>query len=345
MQGHAGDDRRWRRPLARRLRALGCACLQALALAAMCAGHLRAAPPGAVRLDRGRFTVLHYPADGTMAEAVLAAAVSRDSFPSLPRSSSRILIMIAPDGATFRDWAGPSAGPATAAVAFAEQRRVVMRGRRAPPNRDDPLRVLRHELAHVALYEYLGVHADRWFDEGYASYAAGEERNDGFLATNVALSFRRMPALAAVDTLLTSARPSVARAGYALALRAVTDLAAMDSQLGLEPLLIAWKQRGSFDLATRRAYAITAERFESEWQNRTRWRFAFLAVGVDSAAALSLLLVCLLPLWQSKRRAQQARLDAMRAREAMNEGISRSLALDSMLGSIGGGRGESGSDA
>ncbi len=345
MQGHAGDDRRWRRPLARRLRAWASACLSALALAAICAGHLRAVPPGAVRLDRGRFTVLHYPIDGTMAEAVLAAAVTRDSFPSLPRSSSRILILIAPDVATFREWAGPSAGPATAAVAFAEQHRVVLRGRGAPPNTEDPLQVLRHELAHVALYEYLGVHADRWFDEGYASYAAGEERNDGFLATNIALMFRRMPALAAVDTLLTSARPSVARAGYALALRAVTDLAGLDSQLGLEPLLKAWKERGSFDLAARRAYAITTERFESEWQNRTRWSFAFLAVGVDSAAALSLLLLGLVPLWQSKRREQRARLDAMRAREATHEDVSRSLALDSMLRSIGGRRGESAPDA
>lgn len=293
------------------------------------------APPGAVRLDGGRVTVLHYPADRVMAEAALAAAVARDSFPWLPRASSRILIMIAPDVATFREWAGPSAGASTAAVAFAEQRRVVMRGRGAPPNHDDPLQVLRHELAHVALYEYLGLHADRWFDEGYASYAAGEERNDGFLATNLALLFRRMPTLPGIDTLLASRHPTVARAGYALALRAVTDLAAIDRRLGLEPLLAAWKERGSFDLATRRAFAITAGRFEADWQNRNRWRFVFLAVGVDSALVVAVMLLGLVPLWRSRRRAHQARLAAMRERETTTEHASGAAALDSLLHSIG----------
>ncbi len=273
-----------------------------------------------------------------MAEAVLAEAVAHDSFPGLPRASSRVLVMIAPDVATFREWAGPSAGEHTAAVTFAEQRRVVMRGRGAPPNRDDPLRVLRHELAHVALYEYLGVHADRWFDEGYASYAAGEERSASFFATNVALVFRRMPTLTTVDTLLISTRPSVALAGYALALRAVTDLAAIDRERGLAPLFEAWKVRGSFDLALRRAYAVTTDDFERSWQQRTRWGFALPALLADSAVVFALMLLPLVPAYRSRVRAQRARLEAMRAREAITERSAQSAALDGLIASIGGPR-------
>lgn len=305
-----------------------------MVLSAVVSASVLAAPPGAARLESGRFTVIHYPADRTMASAALADAVARDSFPWLPRGAARVLIMIAPDAATFSEWAGPSAGQSTAAVAFAEQRRVVMRGRRASQSHDDPLRVLRHELAHVALYEYLNLHADRWFDEGYASYAAGEDRSDGLVATNIALMLRRMPSLPALDSMLTSSRPAVARGGYALALRAVTDLAALDRQRGLAPLLEAWKERRSFDLALRRASAMTTEAFERDWQRRTRWGVALPALAADSTLVLALMLLPLVPVYRSRRRAQRARLEAMRAAEARSERASASNALDRLLEAI-----------
>lgn len=305
-----------------------------------------AAPPGAVRADRGRFTVLHYPADALLAAAVLESATARDSFPWLPRDTARIAIMLAPDAATFREWAGRSSAGWAAAVAFPEQRRIVMQGGAAPSDAGNPMQVLRHELAHIALHSYLGNLAPRWFDEGYASYAAGEERTEGFVSTNAALVFRRMPTLAGVDSMLLNARGTDARAGYALALRAVTDLAALDPQRGLGPLLEAWKERQRFDLAMRRAFALTADDFERDWQRRTRWRFAFLAVAADSALAGSALVLLLLPLHRSRMRRQRMRLEAMRAREAITEQASRSAALDALLQAIGPGeRTQSGSDA
>ena len=293
------------------------------------------APPGALRLDRGRYTVIHYPGDATLATAALDAAVTRDSFPWLPRQTTPIVIMIAPDAAVFREWVGQTAFPWTAALAFVEQHRVVMQGHRAAGDVGDPLQVLRHELAHVALYDYLGTLAPRWFEEGYASYAAGEERNQGFLATNGALLFRRMPSLAGLDTLLGSPRGSDARAGYALSLRAVTSLAAIDPEHGLAPLLAAWKARGTFDLALRRANAQTAEDFEAGWQQQTRWSFAFLAIAADSAFGGMVLVLLLVPLYRMRRRERLAQLAEMRRREAIAEGVSRSAVLDSLVRSIG----------
>ena len=294
-----------------------------------------AAPRGAERIDGGKFTVLFYPSDRSFAAAMHAAAIARDSFPWLPRSTSRIVIMIAPDNATFLEWAGPSAGAVTAAVAFVDQHRVVMRGPRAPPFAGDPRQTLRHELAHIALFDHLGARSPRWFDEGYASLAAGEERNDGFLAVNAALLFRRMPGLSALDSLLTSSRPTVSRAGYTLSLRAVTDLARIDPVHGLEPLFAAWRVRGSFDLALRRAFALTSEDFERQWQSRTRWTFAFLAIAGDSAALLAVAMLALapalLPGYLSRRRLQRARLEEMRLREETLERATRSAGLDALL--------------
>lgn len=300
-------------------------------------GSLRAlaAPPGALRLDRGRFTVIHYASDATLAATALGAAVARDTFPWLPRSGAHIVIMIAPDAAVFREWAGRSAFPWTAALAFVSQHRIVMQGRNAPADAGEPMQVLRHELAHVALYDYLGPLTPRWFDEGYASYAAGEERTQGFLSTNAALVFRGMPSLAALDTMLASPRTTDARAAYALSLRAVSDLAAVDPVHGLAPFLEAWRERRSFDLATRRAFALTATQFERGWQQRTRWRFAFLAVAADSAIGTIVVAALLVPLYRTRQTKQRARLDEMRRREAITERTNQSVALDALMRSIG----------
>lgn len=294
-------------------------------------GAQRGLRPGAQRLDQGRYTVIHYADDAPLARAALAAAVARDSFPSLPRATTRIVIMIAPDAETFRAWAGRGSLPWAAAVAFVAQHRVVLQGRTANSDAGDHLQVLRHELAHIALFDYLGDAAPRWFDEGYASYAAGEERNDGFLATNAALLLRRLPSLAALDSMLASPHATEARAGYALSLRAVTDLAAIDRERGLTPLLIAWKERGSFDLALRRASAMTSEEFEHGWQRRTRWQFAFVALAGEFSLGGIGLVAILLPLYRSRRREQRDRLRVMHEREARAERARRSAALDYML--------------
>ena len=316
-----------------------------LASAMLSASSLVAAPPGALRLDRGRVTVIHYPGDAVLAASVLDAASTRDSFPWLPRATTRIMIMIAPDAVVFREWAGRSSLPWTAALAFVAQHRIVMQGHTAASDAGEPLQVLRHELAHVALYDYLGTLPPRWFDEGYASYAAGEERTQGFLSTNAALVFRGMPSLAALDTMLASERTTDARAAYALALRAVSDLAAIDPVRGLAPFFEAWRERRSFDLATRRAFAVTAVDFESGWQQRTRWRFAFLSVAADSAIGTLLLVLLLAPAWQSRRAKQRARLDELRRREAITEQSARSDALDALMHGIGPAESRSGPDA
>ncbi|HET7621085.1 MAG TPA: hypothetical protein VFK39_04190, partial [Gemmatimonadaceae bacterium] len=123
-----------------------------------------------LRLDSGRITVVAYPRDTRLAHSVLDTAVASDSFPGLPRPRNRILIAIAPDERRFRDWIGAGAPEWGAAVAIPSEHRIVMQGSRAGSDAGDPMRVLRHELAHLALHEYLGDLPPRWFDEGYASY-------------------------------------------------------------------------------------------------------------------------------------------------------------------------------
>ena len=271
-----------------------------------------------LRLDRGRFTAVCYPSDEKLATALLARAVSNDSFPGLPRPVQRVLIAIAPDQRRFREWAGTGAPEWGAALAFPDSRRIVMQGKNASSDAGDPLEVLRHELAHLALHEYLGDLPPRWFDEGYASYAARELMRNEVLATNFALALRGMPTFDELDDRLTEGATS-AQAAYALAYRAVDDMASIDTSHGLSLFFEHWKTTGSLDRAVRAAYGMTLVTFEREWQQRTRRRYGGLALFSDLTLASVVVLVIITPLYLARRRRDRRRMAALVAADVAAE--------------------------
>ncbi|HEY2856216.1 MAG TPA: hypothetical protein VGJ18_25465 [Gemmatimonadaceae bacterium] len=282
-----------------------------------------------LRLDRGRFTIVCYPADEKLANALLGRALMTDTFPGLPRPTQRVLITIAPDQRRFREWAGVEAPEWGAALAFPDSRRIVMQGSRATSEAGDPFEVLRHELAHLALHEYLGDLPPRWFDEGYASYAARELNRNEVLATNFALALRGMPNFDELDDRFTEGATS-AQAAYALAYRAVDDLASIDPAHGLAGLFAEWKRTGSLDRAMRSAYGMTLAGFEAEWQRRTRRRYGGLALFSDLTLATVILLLVITPLYLARRRRDRQRMAALVAADAVAE-RETSVALEELL--------------
>lgn len=290
-----------------------------------------------LRLDAGRFTVVAFPQDEPLARSLLRSAVERDTFPGLPRSTRPVIVMIAPDDRRFREWIGPAAPEWGAAVAFPDQGRVVMQGRTAGSDAGDPIAVLRHELAHMALDERLGDRVPRWFHEGYASWAAGEWGREEVLATNVALVLRRGRTFAALDSGFHGGSLS-ADAAYALAHRAVAELAALDPQRGLSLFFRYWAESPSLDVAVRRAFGITLDRFEEQWYSRTRRRFGLIAFFADAALLGLVFLIPLGPLWYVRRRRLRRRLEALRAAEALAEERNRASVLDELLRDVPAGR-------
>src|SRR5215213_8030071 len=93
-------------PLLRRAVAL------ALSVALLALAPLRAQD----RFVSGRFTVLAYPTEATLARWALAEATRRDSFPGLPRPRAAVTLLIAPDERRFREWVGPYAPEWGAAI-------------------------------------------------------------------------------------------------------------------------------------------------------------------------------------------------------------------------------------
>lgn len=283
--------------------------------------HASAPPPAPralqapLRLDRGRFTIVCYPTEERLARALLDHAAVSDTFPGLPRPTERVVIAIAPDARRFREWAGPDAPEWGAALAFPDSHRIVMQGRSAGSDAGDPVDVLRHELAHLALHEYLGDLPPRWFDEGYASYSARELMRNDVLAANFALAIHGMPDFDELDDQFTEGATS-AQAAYALAYRAVDDMASLDPRRGLALLFRYWKATGSLDRAVREAFGMTLASFEQDWQQRTRQRYGALALFSDFTLATLIVLVLVMPLYLARRRRDRQRMADLLAADA-----------------------------
>jgi hypothetical protein len=287
-------------------------------------------PADALRLAGGRFTVLAFPDDRRLAERVLEAAQAQDTFPGLPRPVAPVSIAIAPTTDEFRAWVGASAPAWGAAVAFPALQRIVMQGARSGSDAGDPLVTLRHELAHLALHEALGDLPPRWFDEGYASFAAGEWGREEALSTSIGLAVRGVPTLDALELLFYRGAGD-AELAYALAHRAVADLATLDPERGLTPFFAKWRQTGSFEAGVRQAYGMTSARFEQRWQQQTRRRYGALALLANLSLAFGVLAVVLGPFVWQRRKRDRERLEALRDRDAAQEAAQRASVLAAML--------------
>ena len=281
------------------------------------------------RLDRGRFAFFFYPHDRQLAMSLAEHALATDTFPGLPRPNQRVIIAVAPDKRRFRAWAGGAPEWGTA-IAFPESRRIVLQGQRAGSDAGDPLAVLRHELAHLALHEYLGGLPSRWFDEGYASYSASEWGREEVLMTNLALALRGMPTLAELEESFGGGASS-AQSAYALAYRAVAELAQMERARGFSLFLGYWRTSGSFERAMRQAYGMTVADFEKRWRQRTRRQYGALALVSNVTMAGLLLLFVLTPLYVARRRRDRRRLERMKEADAVAERAEQTV-IDELLG-------------
>lgn len=281
---------------------------------------------GSEVISGSRFTFVVMPSDAGLARNLLAYAIENDTFPGLPRPRQHATIYIAPDESHFREWAGGGFPEWGVAVTFPDEQRVVMQGRSANGRAGDPRTTLRHELGHLSLHEFLGSLPPVWFDEGYASFVAREWSRDQVLESSVVLALRGVPHFVALDTLISGGAVRAER-GYALAHRAVADLAAKDPRRGLSLLFQYWMETRSLDAAMRQAYGETLGGFEDEWRRTTRQRYGGLALFADLGFVSLVFFLIIAPLWLARRRRDRARLAALRAAD---EELARREAADAL---------------
>src|SRR5215207_9999886 len=121
---------------------------------------------------------------------------------------------------------------------------------------------------------------------------------------------------------------------YALAYRAVAELAARDPERGLTLFFQYWKETQRFDLAVRRAYGITQAQFEAIWQSRTRRRYGGLALFADLSIAAAVTLFLVLPFYIIRKRRDRLRMAALVRADQEAERRDAMSAIEALLRSI-----------
>ena len=160
--------------------------------------------------------------------------------------------------------------PWSAGLAYPSARTVVVRSRGS-----NALTVLRHELAHLALHDAVQSRLPLWFDEGYASWAAGEFDRLHHLNVNLVVLRGRIPNFDVLNRGLRGP-PTTAETAYALAATAVIELARRTRGGHLEPLFERLEEGEGFDTALRSTIGLTVDQFEVLWQRSVRRRYNLL---------------------------------------------------------------------
>jgi hypothetical protein len=246
----------------------------------------------------GRVTAVYWATSPAVAVSLAEWADGLNDWPGLRESPRRrVRLILVDDAARFDslsagrlpEWGAGAAFPATNAI-------LVKVGEDLRAAR----RVVRHELAHLALHETVGS-VPRWFDEGYAVRAAGEWDLGDVMRVNWLVLRGRIPALTGLDRHLREANRMDAPAAYALASTAMLALERMGGREGLTPLMDALAERRSLDAAVRASLGLSLDQFEAKWQRELRERYGWLVLAGSFSAFWAVTGVLLVALWTRRR--------------------------------------------
>jgi len=261
-------------------------------------------------VDVGRVSAVFWPGGESIATALAEMADQPRDWPGIADSSTApIRLVFADTRERFDSMTGGRMPSWTAAATFPATRTIVLQRTPELP------RVLRHELAHLALHTVVR-RVPRWFDEGYAAYAAGEWDRLEALRVNLALLRRSAPTLADLDRAIREGGASQAEASYAMATTAVLLLERLGRGQGLAPLLRNLQRTADFDLALRATYQLTSLQFEEQWQHELRRRYGWLFVLSSLTLFWAFAGLLLVVLWARRRKLTRGR------RAALDEGWS-----------------------
>jgi peptidase MA superfamily protein len=256
----------------------------------------------------GQVTAVAWPPQLSLAIDLAKRAAQPADWPGLGRHDPGPLrLIVVPDGRRLDSLTAGRAPAWGAAIALPGERIILLRA-----DQGDLYATLRHELAHLALHEAVRVRVPLWFDEGYASWAAGEWDRLGALELNLAVVRGAVPDLRNLDGALRGSASS-ADAAYALAVSAVTELARRNPSQSLAPLLTRLRAGEDFEAGVLATTGLTLSQFEREWRRVVRQRYS-VATWLLAGGGWGVLLLVLWGLVRLRRRADRAR------RAALDEG-------------------------
>ncbi len=213
-----------------------------------------------------------WPGQVQLATDLARRAAQPTEWPGLGRRDPGPLrLIVVPDAGKLDSLSSSRAPGWGAAVAIPGARTILLRA-----DLGDLYRTLRHELAHLALHQVVPTRVPLWFDEGYATWAAGEWERVGALELNLAVVRGAIPDLRGLDGALRGSS-STADAAYALAASAVTELARRNPTGSLSPLLDRLGRGEAFEHAVVATTGLSLAQFELAWRRSLRQRYSVAA--------------------------------------------------------------------
>ncbi len=253
----------------------------------------------------GPVTVVAWPRQLNLAVELARRAAQPTEWPGLGRRDPGPLqLIVVPDRRLMDSLSAGRAPSWGAAVALPGARTILLRA-----DGTDLYGTLRHELAHLALHHALSVRVPLWFDEGYASWAAGEWDRLGALELNLAVVRGAVPDLTGLDGALRGSE-NTADVAYALAASAVTELARRNPSRTLTPLLQQLTAGTDFEAAVHATTGLTLSQFELEWRRTLRQRYSVATWLLAGGGWAVLALVLWILVWR-RRKADSARRSAL----------------------------------
>lgn len=233
----------------------------------------------AEQLDLGRVTVVYWPGFQPLALALSEVADRPQRFPGIVDTLGLpIRIILARNAAHVDSILHGRAPQWSEGVALPEARTIVLNADRRGRSPRALERVLRHELAHLALRANAYRAVPRWFDEGYASFSGGEWRWRSAVRVSWEVMRGRIPTLGTVVRRLRESDRDEAASAYLLAASAVALLYRWGGERGLDPLMDALRTGGDFDASLQQVYGMNTGQFEVFWRRDLRERYSWLAV-------------------------------------------------------------------
>jgi hypothetical protein len=279
-----------------------------------------AAQEGAVRSFD---VVIHYwPGQERLARSLLpsAAALRFTGMPADILDRQRdVTVLLAPDPARWDSLTGGRAPDWGAGIALPAQGIVILPGYVSDRGGTHTLPViLRHELAHIALQRRIEGPIPRWFNEGYATWTAGQFDADAGWMLRLAFLTNRAPPLDSLtlDWPLLSAD---ARLAYLLSASAVRYLHSLGTPQTFERFLDVWAVSGSFEQALREVYVVATPQFERLWRAHVRRSYGWTQLIAQSMFVWLVITMFVLVLFVVRRRRDRRKLAALQETEPPDE--------------------------
>lgn len=266
-----------------------------------------------------RVEVVGRPGDSTGMRRILAHLEGAPPLPGLPEGlPTGVRVVLAPSRAVWDSLAGGAPPEWSAALALPSRNLILLPAfSRADGGRSpwEEARILRHEWAHLALYQWTGgLQAPMWFEEGYAQWASGGWGGGEGWRLRIAFALRRAPPLDSVSLDWPRDRRT-AEVAYLLAATAMEYLVRESGERGLEVFLRRWVEKGNFPEAFQEVFGWPVDRFETAWRRYVRRRYGWLFVLSHSTVFWLFLGLVLLGLVRVRRHRNRLALARLRAGE------------------------------